>query len=54
LAYPDAWIDAFGPEGLQRIAYEETEHFQITRNFMPDHHRMLKRLNSISGPDAVW
>ena len=54
LAYPDAWIDAFGPECIQRIAYEDTEHFQITRTFMHDHHRMLKRLNSISGPDAVW
>jgi predicted ATPase len=44
LAYPDAWIYEFGPEGIHRIAYEDTEHFQITRNFMHDHQRMLQRL----------
>jgi predicted ATPase len=26
MAYPDAWIYHFGPEGLQRSDYEETEH----------------------------
>lgn len=44
LAYPDAWIYQFSPDGIERIAYEDTEHFQITRTFMHDHKRMLKRL----------
>jgi predicted ATPase len=44
MAYPDAWIYQFGPEGIQRVDYEDTEHFQITRNFMRDPKVMLKRL----------
>ncbi len=44
MAYPDAWIYQFGPEGIQRVAYENTEHFHITRAFMRDHKVMLKRL----------
>lgn len=26
MAYPDTWIYQFGPEGIQRIDYEDTEH----------------------------
>jgi predicted ATPase len=44
MAYPDAWIYHFGPEGIQRIDYEDTEHYQITRSFMRDPKIMLKRL----------
>jgi predicted ATPase len=44
LAYPDAWIYQFSPDGIERIAYEDTEHFQITRNFLRDPSRMLERL----------
>lgn len=44
MAYPDAWIYQFGPDGIERIAYEDTEHFQITRSFMRDPKVMLKRL----------
>ena len=44
MAYPDAWIYQFGPEGIQRVAYEDTEHYQITRSFMRDHKIMMKRL----------
>ncbi len=44
MAYPDAWIYQFGPAGLQRVDYEDTEHFQITRAFMRDPTIMLKRL----------
>jgi predicted ATPase len=44
MAYPDAWIYQFGPEGIQRIAYEDTDHYQITRSFMRDHKVMMKRL----------
>lgn len=44
MAYPDAWIYQFTAEGIQRVDYEDTEHYQITRGFMRDHQGMLKRL----------
>jgi predicted ATPase len=44
MSYPDAWIYQFGPAGIQRVEYEDTEHYQITRGFMRDHKGMLKRL----------
>jgi predicted ATPase len=34
LGYPHAWIYQATPHGLDRIAYEDTEHFQVTRNFL--------------------
>jgi predicted ATPase len=34
LGYPDAWIYLTTPKGLERIEYEETDHFQVTRNFL--------------------
>lgn len=33
LGYPDAWIYQTTPHGLERVAYEDTDHFQITRSF---------------------
>jgi len=34
LGYPDAWIYQASPRGLERIAYEDTDHYQVTRNFL--------------------
>lgn len=34
MAYPDAVIYQLGPKGISTVAYEETEHFQITRDFL--------------------
>ncbi|HEY2707142.1 MAG TPA: AAA family ATPase [Caulobacteraceae bacterium] len=34
LAYPDAWIYQTTQNGLERIEYEDTEHFRITRDFL--------------------
>jgi predicted ATPase len=34
MAYPDAWIYEFTSEGIQRVTYEDTEHYQITRSFL--------------------
>jgi predicted ATPase len=34
LAYPHAWIYQTGPGGLERVDYEDTDHFQVTRNFL--------------------
>lgn len=44
MAYPDAWIYQIGPKGLDRIAYEDTEHFEVTRNFLNHHENMLRQL----------
>ncbi len=34
LAYPDAWIYQTSPRGLERIDYEDSDHYQVTRNFL--------------------
>src|SRR5690606_18348518 len=44
MAYPDAWIFQFSRGGIERVAYEDTEHFQVMRSFMADPQRMLRTL----------
>jgi predicted ATPase len=44
LAYPDALIYQFGEKGLREIAYEDTEHFQVTRDFLSSRERYFKHL----------
>ncbi|MCX6857923.1 MAG: AAA family ATPase [Verrucomicrobia bacterium] len=44
MAYPDAWIYQFGPDGIERVQYEDTDHYVITRRFLQDHRSMLKKL----------
>lgn len=44
LAYPDAKIYAFGEHGIAEQAYEETEHFLITRDFLNNRERFFKTL----------
>jgi predicted ATPase len=44
MAYPEAYIYAFSPEGVQRVAYQETEHYRITREFLSNPQRMLNVL----------
>jgi predicted ATPase len=44
MAYPDAWIYQIGEKGIDRIAYEDTEHFQVTRSFLNGRERMLEQL----------
>lgn len=34
LGYPDAWIYQASAHGLERIEYEDTEHYQVTRGFL--------------------
>lgn len=34
LAYPDAWIYQASRHGLERVALEDTEHYQVTRGFL--------------------
>jgi predicted ATPase len=44
MAYPDARIYNVTPRGLEHIAYEDTEHFEVTRNFLNRHDDMLRHL----------
>jgi predicted ATPase len=44
MAYPDACIYQFSKDGISQLAYEETEHFQVTRDFLADPTRMLRVL----------
>jgi predicted ATPase len=44
MAYPDAIIYQFSSSGIERIAYEETDHYRITRDFLANPQRMLKIL----------
>ncbi|WP_156107271.1 AAA family ATPase [Pectobacterium betavasculorum] len=44
MAYPDATIFQFGEDGIQQVAYEDTEHYQITRAFLNNPERMLREL----------
>ncbi|HEY4067606.1 MAG TPA: AAA family ATPase [Burkholderiaceae bacterium] len=44
MAYPEARIYQFGKDGISPIAYEDTEHFQVTRDFLSNRERMLRIL----------
>jgi len=44
LAYPDALIYQFAPDGIQQITYEATEQFQITHDFLMGRERFLRVL----------
>jgi len=44
LAYPRATIYHCGPSGLQAVAYEDTEHFRVTRDFLTRYPTMLRTL----------
>jgi len=44
LAYPNAVIYELGPSGPKLTAYEETEHFRVTRDFLNRYPAMLRTL----------
>jgi len=44
MAYPGATLYRLGGEGITRVAYEETEHYQITRDFLNSPERFFKTL----------
>ena len=44
MAYPDADIYQIDEHGLAKTAYEETEHYAVTRAFLNDPKRQLERL----------
>lgn len=47
LSYPNAKIFHFNEDGIHEIAYEETEHFAITRDFLNHYPRRLEQLFSM-------
>ncbi len=51
MAYPDATIYHLTAEGLAAIAYEDTEHFQVTRGFLVDRGSYLRHLLAGDGAD---
>ena len=52
MAYPDSWIYECGAEGIRRIAYEDTEHYQVTKDFLANPKRMLDVLFERAQHDA--
>lgn len=44
MAYPGAWIYEFSQSGIARVAYEDTEHYRITRDFLANPQRMMRIL----------
>ncbi len=44
MAYPESTIYMFSTDGISEIAYEQTDHYQITKNFLNRTERMLKIL----------
>lgn len=52
LAYPDAKIYSFGPDGVAETTWAETEHVQLTRDFLNAPGRYLKHLLD-PGDDAT-
>jgi predicted ATPase len=44
LAYPHARIYMLSAEGISTVAYEETEHYALTRDFLNNRERYLRRL----------
>ncbi len=44
LAYPGATLYQFGEEGIRQTTYRETDHYQVTKDFLNDPERMLRHL----------
>ena len=44
MAYPNAWIYEFGPNGIQRVEYKETEHYRVTHAFLSRPEQTLRQL----------
>ena len=44
MAYPDAAIYLCNKEGVIPVDYEETEHYQVTRDFLSNREQVLRAL----------
>lgn len=53
LAYPNATLYQFEDEGIREVAYRETEHYLLTKDFLNNPERVLRHLFSeTEDPDA--
>jgi predicted ATPase len=53
MAYPKALIYRLAPTGIERVAYEDTEHYRITRDFLNSPERYFKTLFRQSERDVA-
>lgn len=44
LSYPNSTIYEFSEHGIKKVLFEETEHYQVTKNFLNNYKLMLKEL----------
>ena len=44
MAYPNAEILEFSENGIQKVSYQETEHYKITKQFIDNPERMIRYL----------
>lgn len=44
MAYPDSVIYLCSKDGVSQVAYEDTEHYQVTKRFLADPARVLRTL----------
>ena len=51
MAYPNAQIYQLSTDGIEPVAYEDTEHYQVTRTFLASPERMFRQLFSREGGD---
>ena len=49
LAYPDARIYSLDERGIAEVEYEKTEHYSLTRDFLLNRDRYLRRLKADGG-----
>ncbi|HSM93527.1 MAG TPA: AAA family ATPase [Anaeromyxobacteraceae bacterium] len=49
LAYPEARIYSLDERGIAKVSYEETEHYALTRDFLLNRERYLRRLSGDQG-----
>jgi predicted ATPase len=52
MAYPDARIYVLGHDGIGEVAFQETEHYLVTRGFLVNPQRTLNGLLSDQAPDS--
>jgi predicted ATPase len=53
MAYPKALIYRLGSNGIEQVAYEDTEHYRITRDFLNSPERYFKTLFRRSKSDVI-
>jgi predicted ATPase len=51
LSYPNAKILCFDGSGISEIAYTDTEHYAVTRDFLNNHERRLQQLLDDEHPE---